>query len=444
MIDFRKRFVLILLILGCAGALNGIGQAPEAFRSWSLIFPQDAFCAQIGSPADAAAGSEMRGPVTVDVIGRGTIYSDDLAKARSNAIADALRGVVEEAVGLVLSTASVVEDFQLLSDRVYNQTEAFISDYKVLTESTSGGYYRVLVRATVYLSAIQDRLQTTGVLMTDKELPRLLFFLSEQHVGQSSPTYWWGQASPGSDLSVAEKALSEYMRNKGFPITDHSEINRDVDLAPEYMRPEISDDAAANLGKQLGADVVIIGGGVARYSGNVSDMNMRSIQARVSARAVRTDNGMIVASSEETKGVVTGDDGAGGREALALSASAVAQDLTRQIMSKWREDPQQAVSVGLVVKGIREYADFVRFRKHLKNDIRGIKNVHLLSITTDEAKMDVEFAGNAKTLADDLVLQPFDDLSVSIIEVSEEGVLLELIPTGTHEGQYEERITNNE
>jgi hypothetical protein len=160
-------------------------------------------------------------------------------------------------------------------------------------------------------------------------------------------------------------------------------------------------------------------------------MTTNSIQAQVSARAVRTDSARVVASSEETKGVVSGDDG---REALTLSASAVAEDLTGQIVSRWSEDPHQAVAVELVVRGIREYADFIRFRKHLKNDIRGVKNVYLRSITTDEAKMDVEFTGNTKTLADDLVLQPFEALSVSIIEVSEEGVLLELIPTDMHEG----------
>jgi hypothetical protein len=160
-------------------------------------------------------------------------------------------------------------------------------------------------------------------------------------------------------------------------------------------------------------------------------MNTKSIQARVSARAVRTDSGRVVASSEETRAVVSGDDG---REALTLSASGVGEDLARQIISKWREDPHQAVSVELVVKGIREYADFIRFRKHLKNDIRGVKNVHLRSITADEAKMDVEFAGNAKTLADDLVLQPFEALTVNIIEVSDEGVILELLPTDMYEG----------
>ena len=419
--DFTKHIILILILLGCPWALSGVGHA------------------EVGTSAGAVAGIETKGPVTVDVIGRGKIYGDDLAAARTNAIADALEGVTEKAVGLVLPTASVVEEFQLLSDLVYNQTEAFISDYKVLTESKSGNYYRVLVRATVSLSAIQDRLQSTGVLMTDKGLPTLLFFLSEQHVGQSSPTFWWGQASPNAGLTVAEETLTEYMGNKGFPIADHSQINPDDNLAPEYRRPDLSDDAAVEIGKKFGADVVIVGTGVARYSGEVSDMNTRSIQARVSARAVRTDNGRIVASSEETRGVDSQDDG---REALALSAAAVAQDLTRQITSNWREEPHQAESIELVVRGIKEYADFVRFRKHLKNDIRGVKDAHLRSITTDEAKMDVEYTGNAKALADDLVLQPFEALSVSIIEVSEHRVLLELVPTATYEGII--RGTNNE
>jgi hypothetical protein len=258
-----------------------------------------------------------------------------------------------------------------------------------------------------------------------------LFFLSEKLVGQPSPTFWGGQASPDSGLSTVEEVIAEYMGNKGFPLADHSELNPDDQPPPGYGRPELSNDDAVDIGQKLGADVVVVGEGVARRSGDLSDMNTRSIQARVFARAVRTDNGKVIASSEETRGMVSEDDG---RQALALSASAVAQDLAKQITLKWREDPQQAISIELVVKGIKEYADFISFRKHLKNDIRGVKNVHLRSITTDEAKMDVEFAGNAKTLADDLMLQPFEALSVSIIEISEERVLLELIPTDDNQG----------
>jgi hypothetical protein len=55
----------------------------------------------------------------------------------------------------------------------------------------------------------------------------------------------------------------------------------------------------------------------------------------------------------------------------------------------------------------------------------------LRGISAGGAKMDVDIMGNARTLADDLMVQPFENLSVNIVEVSEDGVKLELIPIPT-------------
>jgi hypothetical protein len=420
MTNFSKYLVLVLLLLLPTGALS-----PSQPLAQMTSVPG-------GKSSEAAAmlkaGQGSNETRTIDLVGRGTIYHDDVAGARDRAIADALQGVVERAVGLVISQASVVEDFQLLSDRVYDQTEAFIDDYKVLTESKSGQYYRVMVRATVSMSAIKDRLQSIGILVVHKGLPTIMFFLSEQNIGEPSPKYWWGQSPLSTHLSVTEKALSEYMREKGFVIADRAALDRDVQLGPEYMGSELSDAAAVRLGKELGADLVIIGKAVVRYSGYVLDKDMRPIQARVSTRAVRTDSGMAIALSEGTGAALHSDDRVGGTEALNLSASVVARDLVRQIVAKWRKDVSQPVLVELVVKGIREYADFVRFRTHLRNDVRGVRNVYLRGIRAGEAKMDVDFMGNAKTLADELMFQRFENLVVNISEVSEKGVILELMP----------------
>jgi hypothetical protein len=434
MIDFKKDLVLVVLVLGCAGAFNGLAWAQEALQLRGPRLPTEAFSTSPGSSGIVAgfeAGQEASETRTIHVIGRGTIYRDNVARARDNAIADALQGVVEKAIGLLISPSFVVQDFQLLSDRVYNQTEAFIHDYKVLTESKSGRYYRVVVRATVSMNAIQERLQSIGILTMHKEAPAIMFFLSEQNIGEPSPQYWWGQTPFSVDLSVAENVLSEYMREKGLTIVDRAALGRDVQLGPEYVDPELSDNAAVNLGRELGADLVIVGKAVARYSGNVSDNNVRSIQATVSTRAISTDTGIMVASSQGTKGLVRRDDRAGGTEALILSASAIAQDFTRQIVAGWGEEVRRPVLVELVVKGIKEYADFVRFRRHLRNDIRGVRNVYLRSISAGGAKMDVDVMGNARILADDLMLQPFENLAVNILEVSEKGVKLELISSQT-------------
>jgi len=437
--NFNKYLILVLLLLCCAGGFNGLAWAQEPSQSKGSISTTGPPSPSQGTPGAAPgleAGYQTDETRTVDVIGRGTIYRDDVARARDNAIADALQGVVEQAVGLVISPASVVQDFQLLSDRVYNQTEVFIHDYKVLTESKSGRHYRVVVRATVSMSAVQDKLQSIGTLVVHMGMPTILFFLSEQNIGESSPQYWWGKTSLGVNLSVTENALSELMREKGFIIVDRATVGQDIQLGPEYMGLELSDNAAVKLGNELGADLVIVGKAVARFSGNVLNNNMKSIQARISTRVIRTNSGMAIASSQATRTAVHWDDRVGGTEALILTASVVGQDLVRQIVANWRKDVRQPVLVELVVRGIREYADFVRFRRHLKNDVRGVRNVYLRSIRAGEAEMDVDVVGNARILADELMLQRFENLAVNIFEVSENGVQLELIPLLTPESRH--------
>ena len=454
MTGFSRYVALVLLLLGCAGEFDGSALAQEAFPAGEHILPggglspsqPPAQAPPMGEsvPPGVAPGAEGESPgtdtglefgeeigetTTINLIGRGTIRRDDVAGARDRAIDDALQGAVEQAVGLVISPTSVVQDFQLLSDRVYDQTAAFIHDYKVLTEAKSGLYYRVVVRATVSMSSIQDKLQSIGILVTHEEMPTVMFFLSEQNIGEPAPRYWWGQSPPGTHLSVTEKALSEYMHEKGFVIVDRATLNQDIQLGSEGMGPEISDDTAVELGKELGSDLVIVGKAVARYSGNVSNKNMKSIQASMSARAIRTENGMAIASSQGAGAAVHSDDKVGGTEALILSASVAARDLARQIVVTWRKEARQPVLVELIVKGIREYADFVRFRTHLRNDVRGVRNVYLRSIRAGEAMMDVDIMGNSKTLADELILHRFENLAVNIFEVSEKGVKLELIPS---------------
>jgi hypothetical protein len=183
MTNFRKYFVLVLLLFFSTGA-----PPPSQLLAQAASVPGSK---SRGAAAGSKAGQEANETRTIDLVGRGTIYRDDVAGARDRAIADALQGVVEQAVGLVISQASVLQDFQLLSDRVYDQTEAFIDDYKVLTESKSGQYYRVVVQATVSMSAIKDKLQSIGILVVHKEMPTIMFFLSEQNIGDPSPIYWW-------------------------------------------------------------------------------------------------------------------------------------------------------------------------------------------------------------------------------------------------------------
>jgi hypothetical protein len=379
--------------------------------------------------SSVARSEETDQTATLEVIGRGTIFRDNVAKARDEAIADGLWNAVEQGVGLLISSSSVIDHFQLLSDRVYSQAEEFIHDYKVLTESKSGRYYRLVVRATLSMKALHDKLQDIGILMTNEKRPSVLLLLSEQNIGQTSPRYSWARSSFGGLPLAIEDTLAGYLRKKGFVIVNPETLEGLViNLWPGYGELELSDEAAAKLAEQVGAEVVILGKAFARFSGNVLNTDMKSVEAEMSGRAIRADNGIVVASSEATGAAAHANEMVASTEALTLAASGVAEELSRQLAANWGGEASEWVLVELVVKGIKEYRDFIRFRTTISKEVPGIKNVYLKAIKAGEAKMDVEVKGDSRMLADELLLKSFEGFGVNIVEVGQKTIILELIP----------------
>jgi hypothetical protein len=63
---------------------------------------------------------------TVTAEGVGAVFGNDRAIARDQAIQDALRKAVEQAVGTLVSSETMVQNFQTLNDKIYTQTQGYI------------------------------------------------------------------------------------------------------------------------------------------------------------------------------------------------------------------------------------------------------------------------------------------------------------------------------
>jgi hypothetical protein len=228
---------------------------------------------------------------------------------------------------------------------------------------------------------------------------------------------------------VIEDTLANDLRKKSFVIVKPETLeDLVIDLRPGYGELQLSDEAAANLAKQVDAEVVILGKGFARLSGNVLGRDTKSVEAQMSVRAVRAENGMVVAASEGSGAAAHANATVAGTEALSLAASSVAEELSRKLAVNWGGQTSEWVLVELVVKGVKEYRDFVEFRTTISKEVPGIKNVYLKAIKAGEAKMDVEVKGDSRILADELLLKRFDDFGIDIIEVGQKAIILELIP----------------
>jgi hypothetical protein len=101
--------------------------------------------------------------------GTGLITDNDLARARNDAINDALRNAVEQAVASLIPLQTLDNKmFQEIRDGIYARSDQYIHDYKISSERQLQKAYAVNVRSAVFIGSIRDDLQTLGLLKMEK------------------------------------------------------------------------------------------------------------------------------------------------------------------------------------------------------------------------------------------------------------------------------------
>ncbi len=364
---------------------------------------------------------------TVLVIGTGRIYSDNVAVARNRAISNSLVSAIENVAKDFLPLESLIQNFQVINEILYSNAKEFVQGYKVLTEALSGNIYRVMVQATVSIDKVQQQLSIAGIMIGKKSMPRVLFFIAEQSTEDNLPQYWWGEGM-SAVKSAAENSMAGIMMKKGFLIVDYENLAQNLRNEALDLEPELEHQEAVQLGVRVNADVVIVGKAIASKAPNIMGKNIKSFKGAVTVRAFRTDTGKEIASASQTALSANVDEVAGGMAALSDAGALAGKDLSLQILEEWRKEIKKLVNIELAVEGTANFANFVQFRKTL-NDISGVNRVQLKEMRVDESVISVDFQGNAKELADALMLEAFDSFGINIYEVSQNSLRIELIPS---------------
>jgi hypothetical protein len=362
---------------------------------------------------------------TVVVIGTGKIYKEDSARARKEAIENSLVSAVESVALDLIPPESLNQTFQSFNEALYDQTGKFIQGYKVLAEFKIKKAYRVMVEANVSIAGLTKLMSDARIMSGGKSLPKILVLVSEQNLEDTSPKYWWGKKVVlGEIFSVS--AFIETMKNKGLPVLDHASIAQNTSLDDGYDKPDLDKEEAVDLGLNLKADIVIVGKTTIDQAQNIMGNNIKSFKGVVSARAIRTDTGEEVATTTKSAVTSNADETIGVRKALSAAGSLAGETLAGQIIDAWQKKDEQTNIIGIVVEGTDNLANFEKF-VGIINKISGAKNLQIKELKANETVISVEYKGNAKTLADDLVLKSYGSVGINIYEVSKNHLRVELI-----------------
>ncbi len=341
----------------------------------------------------------------VRAVGMATIYKGSVDIARDKAIENAQRNAVEEKVGVMITSFSEVENFQVKMDQILSESKGFINTYNIISEGRDKDTYKVTIEADVGTGRLKDRMEAIALIMARKSKPRLMLLFSEQ----------------AQKDAIAEAAMAKYLMSQGFKFVDAGALKKTKSYerlqSLNADRKEISEAA-----RRYGAEVIILSKvEVTTKSFKMGDIEVSANGVVVSGKVVNGDTGEIIATDSKTR---KGDI----KVAVEDAARDLAKEMKEQILERWSSELTNMATVKLVVFGLKSYRDLSKFKELLAAEVKGFKQMHQRSFAKGEVELDIEVKGNAQSLAEDVAAITLDRRKVTILEMTQNRIEARIVP----------------
>lgn len=337
---------------------------------------------------------------TIAVVSDGVavIKEGALSQARDGAIADALKQAVGQAIGLMVESTVLVENAQLVADRIHTKTRGYVVGYRVIREYRESELYRMTIDATVDRTQLSQDLEAMGVLYRRVGNPRFLVLVKDSFGGVGLPD------------AITETEVSRLLIVRGFEVVDQARVSaiREGEQASQLLKGNTK--AAQLLGHQLGADILIVGdtsGAVAMRGGPLS--GMVSVRSNLHAKAIRADTGVVLCSEVTSAAGIDLSEGAALRKSLGTVAGRWVDAGIPTLMDRWTKESGGASVVVLTLRGLRlDQVD--QFIQLIRTKVTGVVDVRSRGFIDKVATVEVIGTATGETLERGLRrpdLQPF-------------------------------------
>jgi len=217
-----------------------------------------------------------------------TIETEGVSQvSREDAIRQAQRSAVEEAVGVFINSQTEVENFELKKDKIFSKTQGYIKRFAVLKESREGNLFKLKVSATVSLDKIKDDLIAMKILLESMERPKLMVLIDEDY-----------KSMDNLGMGIASTEMASLLGAKGFELVDKSQVDAVMNNNQGRQALAGNANAAKALGLKFGAQYVIVGKAVAQDAGEAyPGSGIKSIQASLQLKVIQTQTGLVLGSA---------------------------------------------------------------------------------------------------------------------------------------------------
>jgi hypothetical protein len=189
--------------------------------------------------------------VEVEADGVAAVLNNNLAGARKQALLNAQRNAVEQGVGLLLDSQTVLRNLELIRDQVLTSAQGFVGRYTVLSEGPTADRqsFRVRIRADVSQELLEDRLTALRILHKAMGNKRVMVVYQSDNPNALERTH--------GATRTALQALRDELNKAGFRLFNEAATDKvytQIERAARVDRP-VDDLIAMALDQQ--ADLLV-------------------------------------------------------------------------------------------------------------------------------------------------------------------------------------------
>ena len=294
----------------------------------------------------------------------------------------ALRAAVEQVIGTMVDSETLVQNNQLLSDKIYTQTSGYISNYKIVKEKpdTDTNIYSVTVEATVKSGSLQDDLNSLGVLMRRMKMPRVCVAIQEAG---------W----------TASTQLQQMLRDKGFLVVDTGEQFHNEQFTREFWG--MSETGQTDLLKKYGAEVVILGSAAGAAGSNIGNTEHEVLPGERGLQGAQDRHQGGPGFGERQRHRRPGGPGRASPRRSSRPPTWPATTSSGRSSKQWSKEATSSRILTLVLQGVGA-GEAEKIADKLRQQGRGIQDIVVRDSGQGAATLNVTMQGDASDLAQEV------------------------------------------
>jgi hypothetical protein len=310
--------------------------------------------------------------VTVEAEGAAAVMNNDLGRAEDEALNDAKKNAVEQAIGVFVKSETVGKNYAVVEQTILTRSEGYIASWSKIegsrkVENVEGSkLLTIKISAKVKLLSLVNALSDIEAIYDSIQRPKIMVLISEKNLGRAE-----------EGLPSSATAVMRTLGDKRFDVVD-PEVIRSL-IAKESVRATLErgdTQAAALLAMKEGADILILGTAqstkqdVDQLEGVVS-----TASAMLTARIVYADTGDVLYTSKQIRqnGASTSSVQEAGLQALDKAGTALLESdeerFAAQVIARWAREAQNGRTYKVTADGIT-YSEMSALKKVIQ-EFRG-------------------------------------------------------------------------